>query len=74
MKFCNAKKRLDIATSLESIQWQKLQAERQRLTHGKTTTYQVLLFEQDFANTQISRLVIQDEIFNLLAQLKTYGV
>lgn len=74
IRFNNARKRLDLATQLENIQAKKLQAERERLTYGKTTTYQVLMFEQDYANAQIARLVIQNEIYSLIAQLKTYGV
>ncbi len=67
-------KRVDVASQLEKIQWLKLQAERERLTNGKTTTYSVLTFEQDYANSHVSRLVIQDEMLSLIAQLKTFGV
>lgn len=74
LKLANAQKRFDLAMQLECLQFKKLQTEKQRLSFGKTTTYQVLMFEQDYANAQVSRLVIQDEIYNLLAQLKTYGV
>jgi outer membrane protein TolC len=74
IRLTNAKKRFDLATQLENIQAKKLQSEKERLTYGKTTTYQVLMFEQDYANAQISRLVIQNEIYSLIAQLKTYGV
>lgn len=73
VKLTNARKRYEIAEKLEEIQFKKMQAERIRLGYGKTTTYQVLQFEQDYANSQITRLLIQDEILNLMTQLKTYG-
>lgn len=68
-----AKKRLCLARQLEDIQLEKLNSEKQRHSAGRTTTYQVLLFEQDYANSQISRLMIQAEILGYLAQLKTFG-
>lgn len=74
VKIENAKRRFDVTKKLESIQLKKLITERDRLKYGKTTTYQVLLFEQDYANTQIASFVIQDEILELMAQLKTFGV
>lgn len=69
-----AKKRLHIAKRLEDIQLEKLTAEKQRLSVGRTTLYQVLLFEQDYANAQIARLNIQAEILGYVTQLKTFGV
>jgi outer membrane protein TolC len=68
-----AKNRLGIAQQLKSIQLKKVKEERARLALGKTTTYQVLMFEQDYANAQLSALLVQSEILELLAQLKTYG-
>lgn len=73
VKLSNAKQRYQLAYQLEQVQGKKLQTERERLLMGKTTTYQVLLFEQDYANAQLSRLVIQYDIYELMAQLKTYG-
>lgn len=73
-RFDNANKRLSLARQLSDIQLLKLKAERLRLGNGRTTTYQVLLFEQDFTNAQITQLIIQDEILQLVAQLKTFGV
>jgi outer membrane protein TolC len=70
----NARMRLDYAQSLEGIQLEKLRAERERQSYGKSTTYQVFLFQQDYANAQIARLLIQDEILQLMTQLKSYGV
>jgi outer membrane protein TolC len=74
LKIQNAQRRLVIAVSLERIQQNKLEVERKRLTLGRTTTYQVLLFEQDFANSQVTRLAIQDELLELMTQLKLFEV
>lgn len=73
IKIQNAKMRLTIAKQLEHIQLMKLQNEKIRFTNGKTTTYQVLLFEQEYANAQASALIIEAELFSLLAELKTFG-
>lgn len=72
-KLCQAHQRLELALQLEAIQLKKLQVEKERLALGKTTTYQVLMFEQDYANAQLTSLVIQDQMYSLIAQLKTYG-
>jgi outer membrane protein TolC len=74
VKLKNVSERFELASQLEKIQLLKLQAERTRLSNGKTTTYQVLIFEQDYANSQISRLALQDEMLGLISQLKTFGV
>lgn len=73
LKIRNAQDRLAIATQLEQIQLKKLENEQQRLRNGRTTTYQVLLFEQEYTHTQIASLEIKDEILTLLAELKTFG-
>jgi outer membrane protein TolC len=74
LKILNAKKKLAIALQLEDIQLKKLQAEHERFTYGKTTTYQVLTSEQDYGNAQLASLSIQEEILQLLIELKTFGV
>jgi outer membrane protein TolC len=73
-KIQNLSNRLNITAKLASIEFGKLQAEQDRLKYGKTTTYQVLVFEQEYANSQIASLLLQAEILELRAQLKTFGV
>lgn len=73
LKIHNAQSRLSITTQLEKINSAKLNAERVRLTYGKTTTYQVLLFEQELVNAQIAQFMLEDEILQLRAQLRTFG-
>lgn len=73
IQFENTKARYKLAESIETAQKEKLDNERQRHRVGRTTTSQVLTFEQDFANAQISRIKIQADVMRIAAQLKTYG-
>lgn len=74
LQFNNIKKRLNIASQLEHIQQQKLNTEKERLLFGKTTTFQVLTFEQDYANAQLSKLIIQDQLLSVYAQTSLWKV
>ncbi|MBI4925389.1 MAG: TolC family protein [Bdellovibrio sp.] len=73
-KFEESKKRLILSQAIENAQRQKLFYEKDRLTRGRSTTYQVLLFEQDYAQSQITRLQIQTEILQINAKMKLFGV
>jgi outer membrane protein TolC len=68
-----AKAHLSLSRKLEEIQRQKLEAERKRLNQGRTTTYQVLLFEQDFLLSQLNRIRDQSRALTLIAQMKLFG-
>ena len=72
-KFNEARLRLKMAEELVSMQKEKLEYEKYRFNLGRTTTYQVLTFEQDYAQSLISRLRIENEILALHAQLKTFS-
>lgn len=50
----------------------KLDNERIRLRQGRATTYQVLLFEQDFSQAQAGRVLAATELIALKAQLNLY--
>lgn len=67
------KDRLKLSRSLEEAQREKLENERQRQRRGRSTTYQVILFEQDYASAQLARIRNQAEILQIIAQLKTFG-
>jgi len=67
-----AKERLELVRSIERVQKEKAENENQRLLKGRTTTYQALTFEQDYAATQLNRLRTQSEVLQLMARLKTY--
>jgi outer membrane protein TolC len=65
--------RYQLAQRMEKAQRGKLDLERTRQTRGLTTIFQVLQFEQDYANAQLARLRSQAEVVNIYAQLKTFG-
>jgi len=71
-KLKEAQERLSLYQSIEEAQRVKTERERQRLRNGRTTTYQVLLFEQEYAVARLSRLNSQFEVVSLLAQTSLY--
>jgi outer membrane protein TolC len=62
-----------LALKLEDVQKSKLNNERGRLQRGRSTTYQVLLFEQDYLQAQLTRIQNEAKILNILAQMKLFG-
>ncbi len=67
-----ARARLKLTNTVESVQREKFENERQRLQRGRTTTFQALTFEQDYAQAQLLRLRTQSEVLQVLAQMKLY--
>lgn len=72
VKLAEARRRLDLAETISKVQKKKLLHEQNRLTKGRTTTYQVLVFEQNFAQSEITRIQAQREIVNLIQKMKLY--
>ncbi len=68
----SAKKRFDLARSYVKTSEQKLTVERKRLRTGQTTTYQVLLFEQDLASAQLEQARVEYELRRLSAESKLF--
>ncbi len=64
---------LKMTEMLEKAQKAKLDNERVRLRQGRTTTYQVLLFEQDYLASEIARIRAATQIINLNSQFKLYS-
>lgn len=73
IRFEEAKKRLKMTNDIEAAQNAKLLNERERLRRGRSVTYQVITFEQDFAQAQAMRIRTEAEILRILAQLKLFG-
>lgn len=71
-KFNEAKDRLSLCFGIEEVQEKKLNRERERLKLGRSVTYQVILFEQDYASAELLRLKTQGEVLGLYTQLKLY--
>lgn len=66
--------RSSLAREIEKAQKAKLENERSRLKQGRTSTYQVLLFEQDYCQSQINTINSANQFFALMAQKKLYGI
>ncbi len=66
------KENLKLAQSIESAQKSKLENERNLLKQGRSSTYQILIFEQDFANSQLTVIQIAYKLLTMIAQEKLY--
>ncbi|MFA6321775.1 MAG: TolC family protein [Candidatus Omnitrophota bacterium] len=71
-KLNDARERLKMSFTIEAAQKEKLEYERDRLKHGRTTTYQVLLFEQDYLQAEYTRAKAAYEILSLVTQINLY--
>ncbi len=71
-KLDDIKQKLKLAYELEKLQEQKLSYEEKRLKLGRTTTYQVITFEDDLANAQQKRLMTQQELIATISAMKTF--
>lgn len=72
-RFEDAKFRLDLAEKISQAQKVKTTNERNRLTNGRTTTFQVLIFELDLAQADVLRIQTETDLLNIYAQLKVYS-
>ena len=72
-KLEDAKIKLALIEKIEEAQKIKATNERDRLNRGRTTTFQVLNFEQDYAQSQLSRIQSETNILNIYAQLKVFN-
>ncbi len=71
-RFRDAKTRYSLAYQLESLQRQRLDHERERNEHGRSTTGQVILAEQDFGTAQLGRLAAQVDVMRLYTESKAF--
>lgn len=72
-KFEDAKIKLSLVEKIEEAQRIKATNERDRLNKGRTVTFQVLNFEQDFAQSELARIQSETNILNIYAQLKIFS-
>lgn len=72
-RFDQYKKRLKLSKRMEEVQLKKFNSEKKRFTQGRTTTFQLLQFEQDYANTQILKLRNEQELIYVYNQLKLFS-
>lgn len=66
------RERLKILVELESAQKIKLDTERKRHKQGRSTTYQVSLFEQDYLSAQINKVNAVYQFLVLYAEAKKF--
>ena len=71
-KLGDARERLRLSYAIEEAQRVKMEHEKSRLKEGRTTTYQVLTFEQDYTNAQYGRVSAAEEVLATMADLKLY--
>lgn len=71
-KMNESKITLKLARNMESAQKAKLENGRKKLREGRATTYQVLLFEQDYTTAAASRVQAVRDIVALQTQIKLY--
>jgi outer membrane protein TolC len=64
--------RLAVVRELEATQKEKSDYERDRLSRGRSTTYQALMFEDDYAQARLTRLRNQFEALALSVRLKSF--
>lgn len=67
-----ARENLKLISKIEIAQKAKLDVERVRHKQGRTTTYQVLLFEQDYSAAALSKAKSAAQILGLQSQIKIY--
>lgn len=67
-----SKDNLALAQAIEAAQKSKLENERKLLKEGRTTTYQILLFEQEFSNSQITTIQLAYKMAAWIAEQKLY--
>jgi Outer membrane protein len=68
----DARDNLKLLGRIEEAQKTKLEVERRRLKQGRTTTYQVLLFEQDYTSSALTKIKSAANILGLQSQIKLY--
>jgi outer membrane protein TolC len=72
-RYTDATSRLKMATELEKLQEEKLSNERRRFSNGRTTSFQVLQFEDHYSDARQMRLRILNEIVNIHAQSRLFN-
>ncbi|MDO9183823.1 MAG: TolC family protein [Bacteriovorax sp.] len=72
-RFEDAKVKLSLVEKIEEAQKIKASNERDRLNKGRTVTFQVLNFEQDYAQSELARIQNETNILNIYSQLKTFS-
>ena len=65
--------RLTLTQRIEVTQMRKLAAERERQKRGRSTMFQVLQSESDYATSQLNVIRNKGQILEIFARMKTFG-
>jgi outer membrane protein TolC len=65
--------RVKLVAKMQEIQKKKLSQERRLYDRGRTTTFQVLQFEQDFADTEIAKISSERELIRLYNEIQLFS-
>lgn len=68
----NYQENLHLSRQIENLQKLKLENERNLLKKGRSSTYQVLLFEQDYNQARINTIKNAYQLLSLIAEKKEY--
>ncbi|MFM7556973.1 MAG: TolC family protein, partial [Alphaproteobacteria bacterium] len=63
---------LKLSMQIELTQRAKLENERNLLSRGRTSTYQILVFEQEYSNAELNTQQIAQKLYELIAEQKLY--
>ena len=63
---------LKLSRKIEGLQKSKLENGRYLMKHGRTSTYQLLLFEQDYNQARVSTIKNAHQFLSLIAETKLY--
>jgi outer membrane protein TolC len=72
-RFEDAKTRLSLVEKIADAQKVKITNENNRLSNGRTTTFQVLNFEQDYASAELLKIQSETNLLNIYSQLKIFS-
>ena len=68
-----SRSRLALTQKIETTQLRKLTAERDRQKRGRSTMFQVMQSESDYASSQLSVIRNKAQILEIFARMKTFG-
>lgn len=72
IKFKNIQNRLKIVFDLEKIQKKKMDGEKQKFEQGRSTSYQLFLFEQDYLASALTRIQLISQALLIQTNLKAF--
>lgn len=72
-KLSDLRERYKLALAIEKTQKSKADYEKDRLNRGRSTTMQVIQFENDYSQAFLSKMRIQQEFLRTYSQLKLFG-